>query len=180
MGRVDAFRYLGCIMAQDDDDICAVRSQIKKARGIWARVSQILTSENAPPKVSAKFYKAVVQSVLLYGSKTWSLTKAALARLVGFRIRAAYRMAVEHKPRRIPNLAWVYPRWRFVLNECGMDTIDHYIGVLRNTIMQYVVNRPIYKACRAGVQGRGLAPRQWWWEQPMNLNEDDAGVGELV
>ena len=37
LGKVDAFRYLGHIMAQDDDNICAVRSQIKKARGIWAR-----------------------------------------------------------------------------------------------------------------------------------------------
>jgi len=61
-----------------------------------------------------------------------------------------------------------------------MGTVNHYIGVRRNTIMQYVVNCPIYQACRAGVQGRGLAPRQWWWEQPMNLNKDNAGVGELV
>jgi hypothetical protein len=48
---------------------------------------------NTPTKVSAMFYKAVVQSVLLYGSETWNLTKTALARLKGFHIRAAYRMA---------------------------------------------------------------------------------------
>ena len=91
-----------------------------------------------------------------------NLTKAALARLEGFHIRAAYQMAVKHKPRRGPNLAWVYPRLQDMLNECGMGTIAHYIGVCRNTIMQYVVNRPIYETCRAGVRGRGLAPRQWW------------------
>ena len=89
-------------------------------------------------------------------------------------------MAVEHKPRRGPNLEWVYPRSQDVLNECGIGTIAHYIVVHQNTILQYMVNRPIYEKCRAGVQGRGLAPRQWWWEQPMNLNNDDAGVGELV
>jgi hypothetical protein len=44
------------------------------------------------------FYKAVVQSVLLYGSKTWNLTKAVLARLEGFHIRTTYGMAWEHKP----------------------------------------------------------------------------------
>ncbi len=49
------------------------------------------------------FYKAVVQSVLLYGSKTWNLTKTVLARLEGFHIRAAYRMAEKHKPRKEPN-----------------------------------------------------------------------------
>ena len=84
--KVDAFRYLERIMAQDDDSICAVRSQIKKARGIWAQASQILQAENALPKVSAKFYKAVVQPVILYGSETWNLTKAALERLEGFHI----------------------------------------------------------------------------------------------
>jgi hypothetical protein len=51
-----------------------------------------------PPKVSAVFYKAVVQSVLLYGSETWNLTKTALAWLEGFHIRAAYHMAKKHKP----------------------------------------------------------------------------------
>ncbi len=54
--KVDSFRYLGRIMAQDDDDVRAVRSQIKKAQGIWARVGQVLTGNNTPPKVSAKFY----------------------------------------------------------------------------------------------------------------------------
>jgi len=35
----------------------------------------------------------------------WNLTKAALARLEGFHIQAAYRMAVEHKPQRETNQA---------------------------------------------------------------------------
>jgi hypothetical protein len=177
--KVDAFRYMGRIMAQDDDDICAVlRSQIKKARGILARINQILCAENTPPKVSAKFYKSVVQSLLLYGSETWNLTKAALARLEGFLIGAAYRMAAVHKPRRDMNLAWVYLCSQDVLKECGMGSIAHYIGVRRETIMKYVVNRQIYKTCRAGVWGRGSAPRQWWWEQPMSFTDSDAGVGE--
>jgi hypothetical protein len=78
---------------------------------------------NAPPRVSAKFYKAIVQSVLLYGSETWVLSPAAMARLEGFHIRAAYRMAKEHVPRRGPNLQWVYPPSEVVLEECGMHTI---------------------------------------------------------
>ena len=64
--KVDAFQYLGQILTEDDDDIRVIRSQVKKSRCIWARVSQILKSENTPPKVSAKFYLAVVQSVLLW------------------------------------------------------------------------------------------------------------------
>jgi hypothetical protein len=56
--------------------------------------------ENTPPKVSAKFYKAVVQSVLFYGSKMWNLLTTALVQLEGFQICAAYCMAEKHKPRR--------------------------------------------------------------------------------
>jgi hypothetical protein len=46
--------------------------------GTWARVRQVLHREIAPPGVSVKFYKAIVQSVLLYGSKMWVLSKAVL------------------------------------------------------------------------------------------------------
>ncbi len=109
--------------------------------------------------ILCKFYKAVVQSVLLYCSKTWNLTTTALAQFEGFHIRAAYRMAEKHKPRKGPHHGWVY-LWSFdVLQECGMATISHYINVRRATIFQYAVDRPIYKACREGEQRRGLPSR---------------------
>jgi hypothetical protein len=109
-------------------------------------------------EVSAKFYKAVVQTVLLYGSETWNLTKTALAQLEGFHIKAAYRMAAKHKPRKGPNHIWVYPATEDVLKECGMHPISHYIGVRRETIICYVVDRPIHNLCTAGERRRGLAP----------------------
>jgi hypothetical protein len=91
----------------------------------------VLTADNTLPKVSAKFYKAVVQSVLLYGSKTWHLTTTALARLEGFHICAAYRMPEKHKPKKGPHHEWVYPRSFNTLQECSMTTIFHYINVRR-------------------------------------------------
>ena len=132
--KVELFHYLGQILAQDDNDVRAVRSQIKKAWGIWARVGQVLQADNTLPKISAKFYKAVVQLVLLYGSETWNLTKTALVRLEGFHIRAAYPMAKKHKPRKEPNHVWVYPAKEDVLKECGMHPISHYIAVRQETI----------------------------------------------
>jgi hypothetical protein len=74
---------------------------------MWARVGQVLHKENAPPQISAKFYKAILQSVLLYGSETWVLSTAALARLEGFHLRAAYRMAKKHVPRQGLHQQWV-------------------------------------------------------------------------
>ncbi len=48
-----------------------------------------------------------MQSVLLYGSETWVLSLAVMARLEGFHIRAAYWMAKRHVPRRGTNHQWV-------------------------------------------------------------------------
>ena len=169
--RVEVFRYLGRLLFQDDDDVQAVRNQLSKARSTWARIGQVLRRENAPPRVSAKFYKAIVQSVLLYGSETWVLSPAVMARLEGFHIRAAYRMAKRHVPRRGTNHQWVYPSSEAVLEECGMHTIQHYIDVRRETIAKYVVGRSIFAECQGADRRRGSVPRRWWWEQRMSLDD---------
>ena len=138
---------------------------------MWARIGQVLRRENAPPRVSAKFYKAIVQSVLLYGSKTWVLSPAAIARLKEFHTRTVYRMAKEHVPHWGLNLEWVYPSSEAVLEECGMRTIHHYIDVQRETIAKYVVGRSILAECQGADRRHALVPRQWWWEQRMCLDD---------
>jgi hypothetical protein len=168
--RVEVFKYLGRLLAQDNDDLQAIRNQMRKARGTWARVGQVLRAENVPPRIAAKFYKAVVQAVLLYGSETWVLLTAALASLEGFHIRAAYRMAVKYKPRRGPGNSWVYPKSKDVLEECGLSTLGEYITVRRQMIAVYVVTRPILHECRQGERKRGAVPHRWWWEQRMDLD----------
>ena len=40
----------------------------------------------------------------------------------------------------------------------GMNAIAHYIAVRRETIFQYVVDRPIQAPCMEGEQRRGQAP----------------------
>ncbi len=142
------FKYLGRLLEQDDDNAQAIRQQLQKARGVWAQVGQVLRGENATPRVAAKFYKAVVQAILLYGRETWNLTASALARLEGFHIRTAYKMAREHQPRQGANHVWTFPRLADVLEECGMLMIAEYIRKQRDTIAVYVATRPILEACR--------------------------------
>ena len=114
-----------------------------------------------------------MQSVLLYGSETWVLSPAVLARLEGFhiRVRAAYWMAKKHVPWRGPNQQWVYPPLDKVLEECGMHTIQHYIDVRRETIVKYVVGRSIHAECQGADRRRSSVPRRWWWEQKMCLDD---------
>ncbi len=172
--KVEVFKYLGRMMAQDNNDIQAMRRQLHKARGTWARVGQVLRSENATPRVAAKFYKAVVQAVLLYGSKTWNLTKAVLARLEGFYVRAPYHMTQVHWPRWVAGNQWEYPKTSGILEECGMATMQHYIQKRRAAIAIYIADYPILKACQQGERKHGSHPRQWWWEQAMCLDINNA------
>jgi hypothetical protein len=120
---------------------------------VWARVGQVLRGENTGPRMAAKFYKAVVQAVLLYGSKTWNLTQSTLVWLKGFHVRAAYKMARKHQPRRGANKVWVYSKLADVLEKCGMNTIAKFIQVHRQMIAMYVATRPIFTAC---VEGKRL------------------------
>jgi hypothetical protein len=46
---VEVFKYLGRLLAQDDNDIQTVRAQIRKARATWSQVGQVLRSEHTPP-----------------------------------------------------------------------------------------------------------------------------------
>ena len=148
--KVKVFKYCGRLLAQDNDDVQAVRLQIQKARGMWACVGQVLCAENATPRVAAKFYKAVVRSVLLYSSKTWNLNRAVLAQLEGFHVCAAYKMARKYKPRKGLFGKWNYPSTKDVLEECGLHSVEEYIQTRWTTIAMYVVNRPLYLECNKG------------------------------
>ncbi len=172
--QVEVIKYLGRLMSQDDNDIQVIRAQIRKARSSWAHVGQVLRSKNVSPFVAARFYQAIIQAILLYGSESWVISWTAMARLEGFHIRAAYRMAKTNRPKREPNREWIYPRSKDVLKECGMRTMEEYILACRQTIAVYVATRPILNECRQGERKRGAIPRHWWWEQPMDLDVHDA------
>ena len=176
--RVEVFKYLGRLLSQHDDDAQAVRANLGKARKSWARVSRVLRGENASPRVCGVFYRAIVQAVLLYGSESWVLTPALLDRLEGFHIRAAWRMAVRHKPRRTSGGEWVYPRSEKARKEAGLQTMEHYLQKRRDTIAAWVVDRPLLAACKGGERRRGTPRHTWWWEQEFSLDEESPDRGD--
>ena len=142
-------------MALDDVDTQAALGNLKKARRVWARISNVLRAENTSARVCGMFYKATVQSVLLFGSETWALTPSTLKRLDGFHVRAARRMTGM-----LPVYAhglWTYPKTSEVLATAGLRTIEHYIRIRRARIFLWVKERPIYQLCQRAVGG--AAPR---------------------
>jgi hypothetical protein len=76
--RVEVLKNLGRLLAYSNNDNRAVRGNLKKARGLWARLSCMIRADNAPPCVWGVFYKATVQLLLLFGSKTWNSSPVSL------------------------------------------------------------------------------------------------------
>ena len=118
-----------------------MRGNLAKARRVWARISRILRAENASARVCGMFYKATVQSVLIFGSKTWVLLPATLQRLQGLHVKAARRMNGL-----LPKLlegSWKLPKTKIVLAASGLHTIKNSVQVRRACIMRWVIDRPI-------------------------------------
>jgi hypothetical protein len=81
VGQVNQFKHLGRPILGKDSHDGAIRHNIHKAWAKWNLVAQILVWEEAALCAMGVFYKAVVQSVLLYCSKTWVLTLAQYEQL---------------------------------------------------------------------------------------------------
>ncbi len=83
-------------------------------------------------------------------------------------IWAAWLMAGK-RPLKLPDGTWTYPNSTELLDEVGLKTIAHYIGVRRQHVASYIVDKPIFLSCMDGVRRRGSSVHQFWLTQPMNL-----------
>jgi hypothetical protein len=89
----------------------------------------ILCRDGARPRVSAMFYKAVVQTVLLYGSETWCISGAMMSVLNGFHNRVARCITRRHiRPDPLTDGAtWLYPSSTKTLQEAGLYPMTTYL-----------------------------------------------------
>ena len=86
--RLKEFRYLGRILTENDDDSRCIQDQLKKARSRWWRMANLLKREGANPFQMGRFYVAVVQAILLYGSESWTISLREMETLEGFQKKA--------------------------------------------------------------------------------------------
>ena len=76
---VDTFTYLGSNIASTEKD---VNIRIGKAWGALDGL-HIIWKSNIPDEMKREFFRAIVESVLMYGSNTWTLTKRLESKLDG-------------------------------------------------------------------------------------------------
>ena len=164
--QVELFRYLGRVTSHVDNDVPAMRRNLKRARGQWKRISVILAKEEIPAPVAGMFYQAVVGAVLLYGSESWNLPPSAKRTLEGFHVEAARRLTGMRPVKR--GGTWVYPKSEEVLKAARLRTIEEYIAARRQRAAALMVGRPVLEMCRNAERMRGSAPRQMWWDQAID------------
>ena len=71
---VTSLKYLGNIMTASDDDWPELLRNLNNSRKSLDPLSTILRKEGENPRVLGKFFKAVVQAVIIMGSETWMMT----------------------------------------------------------------------------------------------------------
>ena len=155
--RVKVFKYLGQLLAFNDNDTHKIRANLMKARKVWARVSCVLQLEKSSPRVCGMFYEATVQVVLLFGSESWNLSPTTVKCLEGFHLKAA-RWMMGMVLTRGDRCAWNYPSSEDVLATAGLHTVKHYIDVRRQTIAAFIMNWPIFDLCQRGARKRSSSP----------------------
>lgn len=135
LATVHSFPYLGRIITSDNDDRPAVCSNLSKAKKKWGRIRTILKKETSSNKTMANFYKAVVQSVLLYGSETWALSDSDRTCLDTFHHQVARHLTHQHiRPDPLDPDKWILPNSSEVLASAGLKSISQYIEKRRSTL----------------------------------------------
>ena len=64
------FNYFGRLLDRSDNNFPSVLQNIRKARKVWRQIGKVLQREGAEMTVSARFYRAAVLAVLLFGVET--------------------------------------------------------------------------------------------------------------
>ena len=161
--NVSAFKYLGQVTTEGDDDWPSVAGNLLKARKIWGRLLRILCWEGEGARVSGNFFKAVVQAVLLFGAETWVLTPGMERAMDSFQHGAA-RWLTGRQPRRGGSRRWAYPTLKEAMREAGFEGISQSTTRRQNTVTQYIATRPILDLYERSTQRLGARVSRRWWE----------------
>ena len=149
-------------MSVDDSDTMAVSQNILKARVRWGQLSRLLTRHGASRKIMGLFYKATVQSVLLYGAETWTLTQPLLRLLRSFHHRCArYLARMTHT--QLEDGTWTSPPSETVRAAAGLHSIETYIKRRTDTYLPFIQTRAILQECQTSSATQVASNHPIWW-----------------
>ena len=135
---------------------------------MWGQLGKLVRREGAEPSGSEKFYRVVVQSVLLCGAEPWVLTDTMSQRIDGEHVIFLRQVTRKHATWRRDGY-WRQVPEEEVLQVPGTQAIRTYVARRQATVAEWVDNRPIFDVCtkETGFEGggdsgcHGGGRRQW-------------------
>ena len=118
-------------------------SNLRKAQRRWGMLAKVLGEMVSSMKSQSMMYKALVQTVLLYGSEIWVVTDTMMTVLEGFHHRIA-RCVLGITARWGNGGEWEWASVDAKLEATGIWLIREYMRRGQATISEYFTWSPIY------------------------------------
>ena len=103
IAKVDNFRYLGSIVAENGGSEEDIAMRKRSAQHVFVCLKNIWRARNISLKTKMRIFNASVKTVLLYGSETWKSTKGITSGLQAFVNRKLRYIAGIWWPQKIKN-----------------------------------------------------------------------------
>ena len=129
---------------------------------------RVLCRDGASPRISGMFYKAVVQSVLLYGSESCVLTDSLIHKLEAFHHGVARRITGTKASFCRVTSVWSAPP---IEEQASLFPIREYLKRRQMKTIEYVATRPIYHEATTTARRLGSSTRRKFWG--ITLQRDD-------
>jgi len=143
---VSSFRHLGRQKTRTDSDWGGMHADLRRARYKWQKLSKLLHREGADPRIFGMFCKAVVQTVVLFGCESWTVTDAVWTVLKGFHHQAVRRM-VDMMACRGPGGGWIPPSLEEALKKAGVHTMERCVSKRQQHAVDCISARPVWMHC---------------------------------
>ncbi|PSN35934.1 hypothetical protein C0J52_27300 [Blattella germanica] len=75
MEIVNQFKYLGCSLTEDNEEINEIRNRICVANKTYAALTNIFKTRDIHRQTKINLYMRIIRPVITYGSETWTLNK---------------------------------------------------------------------------------------------------------
>jgi hypothetical protein len=80
--KVNNFCYLGSILKQNVTSNVEIEKRINNGRKVIVKLNSLLWSSNILGKTKTLIYKSIGESIMLYGSETWTLNGRQQSKLL--------------------------------------------------------------------------------------------------
>jgi hypothetical protein len=114
-----------------------------------------------------KFYKAIIQSILIFGLESWTISTAIINKLNSFHRQCA-RFIIGKHIHLLENNTWSYPNRQETLETKGLRTIEEYIDKGKQTVKTYAQSTAIYKECNELKASPRYSAQITWWKDLEN------------